>query len=176
MPLFIDNLPFGSAVRNRELNMPDDTRRIARRDTIILWASITGLESESLSPDRPAFPMLLDTGFNDSVLMSTTQALAWGPRSLEREIFKNGSFLIIGGDRIDLYEAAIWLWPNIPGEIERDVSSEPLRLDLANGIALATPGSKAVREYPLLGLLAIRFAELQVSIDGVRERVSISTL
>lgn len=128
-----------------------------------------------MSADSPAFPILLDTGFNDSVLMTTTQALAWGVSGLHRDIFKNGSFLTVAGERIDLYEAAVWLWPNVSGEIERDTGGEPYRLDLANGVALAAPGGKAAREYPLLGLLAIRFADWHVVIDGVRERVSIST-
>ena len=173
MPQLIRNLPFGPPAPGESLQLPDGTSLPVRRDAIIVWVSVTAIDQLTLPPDSPRFPAVVDTGFNDSFLMQFAQLVAWGPPGIRTSLFRNGSALRVAGELIDLWEAAVWLHPNRAGTREPDAAGTPFALDLPNGIALSPPGSQAGRELPLLGMLAIRFSNLRVEIDGQRELVNI---
>ena len=174
MPRILRDLPFGPDPNAQPLPVPGGRVVPYRRDRIVLWVSITGSDVESLTPDAPRFPAILDTGFNDSFLISAVQLVQWGPPGIHAEVFRNGSALSFAGVRLDLFDAAVWVHPNVPGHVTPDAAAEPYCLELANGIAVSPPGTPAERELPLLGLLAVRFSNLRVEIDGSRERVTVT--
>jgi hypothetical protein len=144
-----------------------------RRDAIILWVSVTAIDQLTLPPDSPRFPAVLDTGFNDSFLMQSAQLTAWGPSEITTAIYRNGSALAVGGETIDLWDVAVWLHPNLPGSRSPGDSGGAYPLELPNWIALTPTSSRVSPVLPLLGMLAIRFCNLRVEIDGEREAVNL---
>jgi hypothetical protein len=174
MPRILRELPFGPNPVAPPLAVPGDRSIPYRRDRIVLWVSVTGSDAERLPPGTPRFPSVLDTGFNDAFLISAVQLVQWGPPGVLTAVFRNGSALSFGGVRLDLFDAAVWVHPNKPGSTELDPGAEPYCLELPNGIAVAPPGTPAERELPLIGLLAVRFSELRVEIDGISERVTVT--
>lgn len=174
MPRILRDLPFGPDPNPRPLLVPGGRSIPFRRDRIVVWVSVTGLDSSNLPVDAPRFPAVLDTGFNDSFLISALQLIRWGPSGIHTDIFRNGLALSYAGARLELYDATVWIHPNIPGRIEPDLGERPFQLSLPNGIAVAPAGTPAERELPLIGLMAIRFSDLRVEIDGTRECVSVS--
>jgi hypothetical protein len=73
--------------------------------------------------------------------------------------------LKVEGQTIPLRDADVWIHLNRPGFRDQFAPQPPFRLELRGGIAVwptAVPGG---RRLPLLGILALRRAGLQVAID-----------
>jgi hypothetical protein len=144
-------------------------------DQIIVWGSLTPLPAASPPMGFPVFPIVIDTGFNNAFLMQQRQTEVWTPPGVFAQFFTNGLSLPIGRDRIPFWDAALWVYPNIPGTCDPDLASRPAWLDLPHGIAFTPSGSAFAKEKPLLGMRAIRFNRLQLRIDGQTQRVWIDT-
>ena len=173
MPRILRDPPFGPNPHATPLPVPGGRTIPYRQDRIIVWVSVAGIDTASLPPDSPRFPAVLDTGFNNVFLISALQLIRWGPPGIHAAVFRNGSALSYVGTRLELFDASVWVHPNVPGRIEPDPGEQPFQLSLPNGIAVAPPGTPAERELPLIGLMAIRFSDLRIEIDGARERVAI---
>ncbi|MBX9624654.1 MAG: hypothetical protein K2X82_12675 [Gemmataceae bacterium] len=143
-------------------------------DQIVLWVSLT--PRGWASPAGSAlFPVVLDTGFNDTLLMRQEQADAWvGAAEVARLPLTNRT-LRVGQDFVDGRDADLWLWPNVPGTRDPDPGGMPVRLELPGGAWIAAVGSYVARDKPLIGLRLIRHNGLTVRLDGLARRVSVET-
>ncbi len=142
-------------------------------DQIIVWAALTPSRRILPSASAVLFPVLLDTGFNDSFLMQQRQAEEW----ITPAVFATVKVLTVafqtGRERIPGWDLALWLYPNVPGTRDPDPTGSPAWIDLPLGVPLTPPGSAYTKEKPLLGLRAVRFNKLALHIDGQRERVGL---
>jgi hypothetical protein len=77
--------------------------------------------------------------------------------------------LYVNNKLVDLYDANLWLYRNIPGQIDPDDSVEPIELPINGGIAISSQGPRS----PLLGIRALRSASLHIALDCDRGFVSI---
>jgi hypothetical protein len=72
------------------------------------------------------------------------------------------------------YEADLWVHPNLPGS--RDPAPGPsVRLELPDGIAVWPDQVPGGRRLPLLGLRALRWLGLRLSVDGATGLVSLES-
>jgi hypothetical protein len=118
------------------------------------------------------FPAVLDTGFNDTLLMQEAQFRSWAglaPRDLEVL-----DFITVSTHRVPLLDADIWLHPNLSGHRDLFASEPPFRLEVSTGIGV-TPATAAAPRLPLLGTLALRRARLHLNIDYEKCHVSLHT-
>jgi hypothetical protein len=74
-----------------------------------------------------------------------------------------------------LLEADVWIRPNQPGERDRFLDRDPFHLELDWGIAVHPTGMAQAPRLPLLGLRALRRAQLHLTIDGRRQRIRLRT-
>jgi hypothetical protein len=140
-------------------------------DQIIVWGTLTRNSFTMPLPSAVLFPIVLDTGFNDAFLMQRRQVEAWLAPAFLAGASLTGDSLAVGRERILGWDLALWLYHNVPGTRDPDPAASPVWIDLPLGVPLTPPGSASTKEKPLLGLRAIRFNRLTLSIDGQRERV-----
>ena len=140
-------------------------------DQIVIWATLTLDSRTPPSPTAVLFPVVLDTGFNDTFLMQRRQVEAWLTPAFLVGVGMTGQELQIGRERIPNWNIALWIYPNVPGTRDPDPSGSPVWLDLLVGIPLTPPGSAYTKEKPLLGLRAVRLNDLSLRIDGRLRRV-----
>lgn len=140
-------------------------------DQSIVWATFTPGSRIPPLPTATLFPVLLDTGFNETFLMQRRQVDAWLTPAFLARVGLNGQDVVLGRERILCWDAVLWLYPNVPGTRDPDPTAAPLWLNLPLGIPLTPPGSAYTKEKPLLGLRAFRFGQLSLRIDGALRRV-----
>lgn len=143
-------------------------------DQLILWATLAPVGWPSPS-GLPPFPVLLDTGFNDTFLIQEQQADGWLGQAVVARFLTTGKRRQVGRDVIEGRNADLWLFPNVPGTRDRDPRGTPVRLELPGGALLTPAKSGATKDKPLLGLQAIRHNGLTVRLDGLARRVSVDT-
>jgi hypothetical protein len=183
MPPIIRDMPWVTDDGGEEVRLPDGrllicptTKRPIRilHDQLIVWASLAPVAQKSLPVGFPVFPLVIDSGFNDSFLMQSRQAVEWMSLAICSRLPIVEHRLPVRDAIIPNREAAVWLHPNLPGSRDLDPKGSPVQLNLEFGITLAPPGPYA-REKPLLGMRAIRFNKLNIRIDGQVQRVWIDT-
>ena len=140
---------------------------------IIVWVSISpegvgGIHDRSLR-----FPAIFDPAFTDEFLIHPLQLRRFAGMRPEH-LRRLGDSLRTHDRLIPLHAAKLWLHRNEPGERDRFASVPAFPLDLERGIGLTT-GDEIYPRLPLLGARALRRAELQVSIDYYRCRLSVRT-
>lgn len=138
---------------------------------IIIWAALTAHPRKPPTAGTPLFPVLLDTGFNETFLMQQRQAEAWLTPAVFAAFKIRGRAFQAGRESIPGWDMALWLYPNVPDTRDPDTASTPVPLALPLGVPLTPPGSAHTKEKPLLGLRAIRVNDLSLRIDGRRRRV-----
>ncbi|MFI5456514.1 MAG: hypothetical protein ACHRXM_13775 [Isosphaerales bacterium] len=139
---------------------------------ILVWVSVhlPGI----LVPEGniPRFPALLDTGNNFGFSVQDRHLREWAgtdPGPLEAI-----GDITIEGKVVTCRDAAVWLYPNIPGRQDAASGRPPFRLDLSRGIAVYTqdavpPGPR----LPLLGLPAFLDNDLDLWLDPERRHVTV---
>src|SRR4051794_1513199 len=106
VPTIVRNLPFfdvptTAIVQGRTIDV--------KADQIIVWVSLTEGGRAEPGPGCPRFPAILDTGHNHNVSIREQHLFQWAgldPRSLTRL-----GETRIGGDRLPLLEADLWIHP-----------------------------------------------------------------
>ena len=131
MPTILRDLPFSENRTEAEF----DGRYIPiKADQIMVWVGITEGEQTEFDPRRPVFPAILDTGLSHSFSIRAEHLIRWAgldPRWLERE-----GEVQIGEEIVPLYQADVWLHPNVPGKRDRAAGIEPFRFGSEEGIAV----------------------------------------
>jgi len=139
---------------------------------IVLWASVAHPAAETLSPNTPRFPVVLDPGFNHNFLIREEQLQVWA--DLRPDQFRFREYRRARGQPVPWYHANVWLHPNEPGERDRFANRPPFCLQLRTGIGI-TPRPSTTPRLPLLGLRALFAAGLQLSLDCRRGLLSLRT-
>jgi hypothetical protein len=179
MPVIIQDMPWVTDDAGEDIRSPDGsllicptTKRPVRvcHDQIVVWASLAPVTLASLPSGFPVFPLLIDTGFNDSFLMQSQQAWVWMTSTICNQLPVNRHRLPVPDAYIPNRLASVWLHPNLAGSRDRNKAGAPVQLQLEFGATLAPSGPYA-REKPLLGMRAIRFNKLKIRIDGQLQRV-----
>jgi hypothetical protein len=137
----------------------------------MVWVSI--LAGGRTEPQPPRFPAILDIGHNHNFSIREQHLVQWAgidPRSLT----KLGE-IRIGGDRLPLVEADVWLHPNRSGERDTFADRPPSCLELDQGIAVYPQAMTTAPRLPLLGLRALRRANLDLIVRCRARRVTIRT-
>jgi hypothetical protein len=164
MPTIIRRLPFIDKDRSLQFRGHSCT---VRRDQIIVWLSLLPTAVPFDRASAPAFPVILDTGYNHNLLIQENHLESWAECSTDA-LTRAGS-MYVNNQSVALYDANLWLHHNIAGRIELDGEAFPLQLPTNGGIGIPTRAPRV----PLLGIRALRSADLHVSIDCQRGIVSI---
>jgi len=169
LPHIIRNLPFYDRpttvdVRGRSVNV--------KRDQIIVWVSITEKGVSDLHPNTPRVPAILDTGCTHAFVIRERHLQEWAgihPRYLRRLAATR-----VYRKTVPQLAANVWLHPNVSGDRDRIADRAPYRLEILPGIAVV-PEPESDPRLPLVGLRAVRWNHLRVSVNGDRCRVAIRT-
>jgi hypothetical protein len=151
---------------------------------IVVWVSVTPFGQFELPPNPRRFPAILDTGLNDSFVISPVQLRMWAGLHWDA-LQEEGVFRYYGPVPVPTRRARVWLHPNQYGW--RDVF-DPLRpavrIGPNAGITIFGNGEQVGRDprtasltakrLPLLGLRALTASKCQFHIDCVQRLVSLS--
>jgi hypothetical protein len=170
MPSILRKLPFFTdpttvVVRGKKVPI--------KADQIIVWASLSERRQTSLDLDWPRFPILLDTRHNHNVSIREEQLAEWAELDL-RLLPKLGE-IHVGGDRLTLVEADLWFHSNRSGSRDVAMDRPAYRMELYEGIAVAPRGRTSPLRLPLVGLRALRQAQLHDTIDCLSRHDTIRT-
>ena len=171
MPTILRDLPF---FPKKPEDVEFDGRRISiKSDQIMVWIGITEAQQTEFDLRRPWFPAILDIGHSHNFSIRHEHLIRWAgldPRWLDR-----GKEVRINKEVVPLYQADVWLHPNVSGKRDRAAGGEPFRLALDTGIAVYPPTMSSAPRLPLLGLRALRLARLHLTIDCDRCSVTLRT-
>jgi hypothetical protein len=165
----IDRLPIPEKRGSLQFNNRYTT---INRDQIVVWVSVH--LSGALEPEvnTPKFPALLDTGNNFDFSLQDRHLREWAGID-HRVLFAVGESQI-DGQVVKRLGAALWLYPNGPGQQEVANGKPPLRLKMARGIAVYPPDADPPGpRLPLLGLPALLNNDLDFWLDPQRRQISI---
>ena len=144
-----------------------------KADQIIVWVGITEGRHSEFDSRRPFFPAILDTGHSHDFSIQVSHLIHWA--GLDPRFLKKSGETRIHGDRLQLLEAGVWIRLNQPGQRDRFLDLDPFPLELDWGIAVYPTTMTRAPRLPLLGLRALRRAQLHLTIDGRRQRVRLRT-
>lgn len=168
MAVLLHDVPFFDS--HTTATLVDGTSIVVARRQIIVWVSISPLGCDECPPEARRFPAVLDTGFNHGLLLQQTHFQLWTGYGLTRSGFRAVGRLDVYGSQATLYEADLWLHPNLRGRRDELARRPASRLSLELGVAVSPVADKP--RLPLLGMLAIRRNGLKLLIDGVRQRIT----
>src|SRR5262249_8060414 len=146
---------------------------IVRPYQIIVWVSLSLKRSDTLSPETPRFPAILDTANNHNFSIQEDHFVQWS--GLEFASFPRLGQIRIGLQTLPLLAASVWLYRNKPGARDAFARGVPFRLDLPEGIAVYPHGQPTVARLPTLGLRAVVSNRLRLAVDGAGMSVSLRT-
>ena len=138
---------------------------------IVLWVSVSRKGQDTLDPNTPRFPAVLDTGFTHNFLIQTDQLKSWA--GVTPELLKQHGYFRAYGELVPLHAANVWLHPNASGERDQFSDAPPFRVELDSGIGLCPIGMQRAPRLPLLGLRGLDRADLEVLLR--RRRLTLRT-
>lgn len=171
MPAILRRLPFFA----QETHVVAGDRRIkVRSDQIVVWISIAAESETTWRAGALRFPAILDTGCNHNLVIREDHLAVFAGISL-RMLPQSRSLRIQGRRAVEL-RADLWLHRNRAGRRDEFADRQPYLLNTHEGIAVmeAVEGDDYPR-LPLLGLRALRWANLHVWINCRSRHISIST-
>lgn len=144
---------------------------------MVVWISVTSPDSKA--PGKP-FPSVLDTGCNDSLVISDPLVKLWADTRPYADLVRvddDEHRPNVRGVPASRYAAQIWLHPNEPGSINRQRDAMAVALNAPDGIVVfpATAGqkSKPLPRLPLLGLSAFLTRDWAVLIQTKQRQFDI---
>ena len=162
----LTRLPFSEA--RSEVGTPDGISEV-KPYQIILMVSITARNIVELDAGAPRIPAILDTGHNHNLAIRREQLNLWVKLSEPER-----GQIRVGGVRVSLVPANVWIHPNRPGT--RESAARPaFKLELREGIAVYPPEISNPARLPTLGLRGIVRNGLKLVIDGQRREVTLKT-
>jgi hypothetical protein len=138
---------------------------------IIAWASLTGTNVRSPSPDWPRFPVIIDTGNTQRFSVRESHLRHWA--GMETKNLTRLGTTRHGGRLFPLYSARLWLHENQPLERDTSLGLAPHLLEMPKGIVVYPDSAPLAPRLPLLGLRAMRENRLHLRIDGEKGYVSL---
>jgi hypothetical protein len=172
MPTVLRQLPFFE--HSTSLTIPGKPGIEIKHHQIIVWVSITKVETAELPSTAGRFPAVLDTGFNDNFLIREEQLIDWA--ALTPQQLPAVDFLLVGqGQHVPLREAVVWLHPNRPGFRDDFTKDGPFCLELDTGIGVWPARLPGARRLPLLGVRGLQQTNLELILDCRKCQVSLRT-
>jgi len=167
----VRNLPFydhTTAVEFRGRSIP------VKHDQIIVWVSLSEMGQRQLDPNAPRLPAVLDTGCNHAFVIRQRHLVEWA--GIHSQYLRRLRPTRAYGVSVPQLAANIWLHPNRPGHRDEFSDQPPFLLGTEQGIAVIPQSAdQGNPRLPLLGLRAIRWNHLHLTIDGDHCRVNIRT-
>ncbi len=143
-------------------------------DQILVWVSVHLADVSQPEANIPRMPALLDSGNNFGCSLQHRQLREWA--GIDPAILRPLGAKDINGQPVPCREAAVWLYPNVPGTREIAKGKPAFRLRMPKGIAVHPPDAvPAGPRLPLLGLPAILGNDLDWWIDPERREVTVQT-
>ncbi len=162
----LTRLPFSET--SSEIGTPDGISQVKPYQIAVL-VSIAPWNVAELDPGVPRIPAILDTGHNHNFAIRREQLDLWVKlREPERGQIR------VGGVRVSLVPANVWIHPNRPGTRE-SADRAPFKLELREGIAVYPPEMSNPARLPTFGLRGIVRNGLRLVIDGRRREVTLKT-
>lgn len=147
---------------------------------LVIWISVT--VPDAATPGRP-FPAVLDTGCNDSLVISEPRLRDWGDVSAYAELIRvdvDQHRPKVRGVEAARFMAQVWLHPNQPGSVDADPAGVPVELNVPDGIVVfpVTKGQPTdqLPRLPLIGLSAFLTRDWAVLIQTKRRQFDILPL
>jgi hypothetical protein len=103
-------------------------------DQILVWVSVHLAGVSQPEANIPWMPALLDSGNNFGCSLQHRQLREWA--GIDPAILGSLRAREINGQLVPCREAAVWLYPNVPGTREIASGRPPFRLRMPNGIAV----------------------------------------
>jgi hypothetical protein len=144
-----------------------------KRQQIVVWVSLAEIEERELLPDTPRFPAILDTGFSHNFGIREELLVRWA--GIHPACFPRTGDLRVNNVTVSRYDADVWLYRNQSGQCAELEDDRPFRLALNQGIAVYPAGTPHAPRLPVLGLRALKWTGLHLSIDSDRLRVRLRT-
>lgn len=162
MALLIDRLPIPA--EKRSIALPGGEAIDAKPWQALVWISITPPQVLELTRAIPRFPAVLDTGFNQTLLIQDRQLEEWaGIKASELDVFP-GESTVYGNQVWQFSMADIWLHANVPGQQEVGPNPATFCLEAFPGILIVSERERQQR-LPLLGMRALARNRMQLNID-----------
>ncbi len=177
MQNFISQLPFGVVAADDKTYPLPNGESTYRNDVIYLWVSITESEEHPPTPESPRFPAIFDTGFNNTAIIDREKLLLWAGTDTSSKILRQllpRCGLRIANEEIQKYDAAVWIWPNVPGSRSPDVNRKAISIMLPDGIAVIDIGSPIYKSQMLLGMKVVRDAKWRITIVSNEKHDAVS--
>lgn len=162
MALLIDRLPIPSA--KRSIALPGGGTIVAKPWQSLVWISITPPQVLELTPATPRFLAVLDTGFNQTLLIQDRHLEEWaGIKASELDVFP-GESAVYGQQVWPFRMADIWLHANVPGQQDSTSNIQSMCLEAHPGILIVSERERPQR-LPLLGMRAMARNRMQLQIE-----------
>ena len=176
MSLILNALPYRSREYRLRDPLTDAAQYLIRQNQIVCWASLTPENSEEpRGNDLPKFPVTIDTGNGRNFNIREEQLASWAGLTNLVEVF--GTNVLVNGQRVSLRKATLWLYRNIPSQLNSDINVAPFPIDFSDGIEVFTDsGAPAFPRLPLLGMRALHVSRLELTINGPDRRVFLRDL
>jgi hypothetical protein len=170
VPSIPNRLPYSDRrttvrVRGREVDV--------KPPQIIFWVSITEIGHRALETTALRLPVILDTGLSHNFALTAEHLSQWA--GFDQRFLRKLRDIAIGGQAVPLHEADVLVHVNYPGERDRFADRAPFPLQIESGIAVYPAKFQSAPQLPLLGLRALQWSNLRVTIDCERRRVSLRT-
>ena len=145
------------------LHLSGSTEVSIKSDQLIVWVSGTPSGLSEIPAKTPYFPVVLDTGFNHTFLISEKHLEEWA--GLKAKDLTWIDVLSADGQPIPLRDADVWIRPNKPHSRDPAIEAEPFRLELPDGIGVWPTAVPGARRLPLLGTRALRRGRLLADLN-----------
>jgi len=132
---------------------------------LVTWVSVAVWRTLELRPQTPRFPAIIDTGHNHNFSIRAEHLRSWAGLGVET-VGKIGA-VRIGGQRVHLHGAHVWIHATLPGQRHQLAPSPPHRLFLEEGVAVYPEGS-VFPSLPTLGMRALVRNKLHLTLDPER--------
>jgi hypothetical protein len=170
MPIILRELPFFDVPTRADFG---GYHAPIKAHQIVVWIGLTETQQTEFDPRRPFFPAILDTGHTHNFSIREDHLIRWA--GLHPEYLASFGEARIGGERVPLRHAYVWLRTNVRGKRDQPAEREPFTLELTSGIAVYPKTTSHSPRLPLLGLRALRFAGLHLTIDCRRCSLTLRT-
>jgi hypothetical protein len=172
MPTIPRRLPFYDAPTS--LRIPGGPAVAIKDHQIIVWVSVTPASDPQGGAAPMRLPPVVDLGFNGYFLMREDHVRHWARIDLEEINYPLVGTKQIQGEGVPMFDADLWVYPNLPCFRDQCSDQPPLRLVLEPGIAVC-PMHMTRYRLPLIGLAALCKNRLRLLVNGQKKRVSLRT-